>query len=85
MNVFELAIAIYFFFWVVNYASLIDGVRARVFPKLPQWLGFAITCPFCFTFWLTNFLCVFWLGYSVAVFVTPVIAMFLDLVYRRLK
>lgn len=79
------SIAVFFAFWVINYSEILDQLRTAVFPILPRWLGYPLSCSVCFSFWLTGALAFFVSGVFPLIFTTPVCVMFLELSYLRLR
>lgn len=71
-------------FWVVNYSALLERIRLALFPALPRWLAYSLTCPVCFCFWTTGTICFFWWGYTPLIFTAPMTMLYLDLVYGKL-
>lgn len=79
------SIAVFFLFWVINYSEILEKLRAAVFPVLPRWIGYPLSCSVCFSFWITGALCFFVSGVFPLVLTTPVCVMMLELIYLRLK
>ena len=77
--------AVWFIFYMINHSELLQKVRAALFPALPKWLATLLACPICFCWWFTAALSFFWFGFTPMILTAPVVTLFLDLAYLRLK
>lgn len=76
---------VWFAYYMLNHSELLQKVRVALFPALPLWLGNLLSCPLCFCWWFTSALCLFWFGFTPILLTAPVVTLFLDLAYLRLK
>jgi hypothetical protein len=84
MDFFLYCSAIWFFFYLVNYAGLFEPIREAAMPALPTWLQTLLQCALCFTWWVTLGFSLF-VGFSVTVFAAPPCVLFADMIYRKLN
>lgn len=84
MDFFLYCAAIWFFFYLVNYAGLFERLRKAAMPTLPEWIQTLLGCALCFTWWVTLGLSLI-AGFSIAVFAAPPCVLFADLLYKKLS
>lgn len=85
------SLSVYFLFHVISRADITSAPRTWVLARLPKPLSYALTCPFCFAWWLgvglTLCLALFQGVIMVSVLhlcATPVLCYLLDLIIQAL-
>jgi len=88
MNFFENLIfysfSIFFFYYLLNYAEILDNVRIFAFKYLHPFILGAIQCGFCFSFWTMLFSSLL-LGINFYILIVPVIVLYMDFIFKKIK
>lgn len=81
------SLAVYFGFYVANHSEfpLAVVVRTRLIAHFPNWLAYSTECALCSTWWLTFGLACFGRVPPLYAVTAPVLVLFQDLVYCRLR
>ena len=85
MTFFSYICLVFLLFYLINYADITAQLRQAVFPLLPRWLGYPLSCALCFTLWFTLAFCYLLIGFGPIILEAPVAMLFVDLLYKRLR
>lgn len=85
MDIFIYSVSVWFFIYIYKYSDIAKLFRQYLEYKLSSTVSYALTCSFCFTFWFSLFLFIINIYPIYYVLICPVINLFLDLIYNKLK
>lgn len=89
------SIAVWFMFYMINYAEITEFIRKPVFGMFSEFLLKLVQCPLCYTFWLTLMAVAFGIilfiftgnlvilsFFVMCLLTSPVIVLFIDILYH---
>jgi hypothetical protein len=85
MELLIYCLSVYFLFFLVNYSLIFDAFRKQIENRSPEWFKTLVSCPLCFCWWFSLVVCFFFTSISLVLFAAPVVNMFLDMIYHKLK
>ncbi len=85
MNIFEYSLSLYFFFYLICHASILDLPRKAILNKLHFILVYIANCAFCFSFWASCLVVAVIQLPNWFILAAPVINLLIDSLYRGLN
>jgi hypothetical protein len=85
MDIILYSLSVWFFIYIYKYSDIALPFKRFLEKKTPYYINYMPTCSFCFTFWVTALFFMVDVYSMQYVLVCPVINLFLDLIYNKLK
>ncbi len=83
-DIFSYVMSVWFCFYLFNHSVIFAGLKSYLDSKIPWQVMYSLECAFCFTFHFTLLMVVFGERRWPELFTAPVLALFIELAYRRL-
>lgn len=85
MSLLIYSLSVWFFFYLYNHAEITRPTRDWIVPRLPSPAAYMVQCSFCSTFYVTLVGVILVAVPTSYLLVAPVVNLFVELLYRKLK